>query len=706
MGKWLKRISIVGGIVLLFISGFLYLRPFLFESQPKSVAVISFENQTGDESYNPLQTVIPNLLITSLEQSKALCVNTWERMYDLLKQRGSGDVRFIDKNLGFDLCKMDNIETVIIGEFFKAGDMIVISLNLLDVKTGKTLKNIHSEDEGIVSIIRSQIDRLSREIFRTVGISDREIEMLQPIADVTTTSIEAYNYFVTGIEDVFRFYPIEARQSLEKAIQLDSTFAMAYLYLANVYDLLEDSKARNDACKIAKVLAQKATERERLYIDAYYAQFIEKDPEKKFRFLKELIQKYPKEKRAHFYLAHHYNSKGLFSEAIEEFNRAVKLDPNYGLALNDLAYTYSYIGDFEKAIVYIKKYASICPEDANVFDSMGEIYLKMGRLDDAIEKYKEALEIMPDFGSDWVIAYIYALKEDYSEAMKWIDQFIHMAPSPDIKAEGYLWKGFYRYWIGCLDRSLGEIQKAVTLAAASENKLLLAYSDWMKGWMYYDRRQYELGRKHYKNGFDFILKEEPVYAAYYTANSHFYLGLVHLKEGRIASAKSNVSEIKSLLPAIDPFHKDWTTSYYNILHAEVLFAEDSLQQAIVVCEDGVTLEMPDIYPTRDMLHYNLQPLRKDILARIYQQSGELDRAIAEYERLITFDSKRKERWLIFPVYHYNLAKLYEEKRRSEVAIEQYEKFLHIWSEADDDLPELADARVRLAKLTGGSQIIE
>ena len=60
------------------------LRPLLFEqvlvSEPKPIAVISFENQTGDSTYDHLSKVIPNLLITSLEQSDDLRVTTWERM--------------------------------------------------------------------------------------------------------------------------------------------------------------------------------------------------------------------------------------------------------------------------------------------------------------------------------------------------------------------------------------------------------------------------------------------------------------------------------------------------------------------------------------------------------------------------------------------------------------------------------------------------
>ena len=80
--------------VLFFIllSSFFILKPLLFDdilvSEPKPVAVVAFVNQTGDQAFDYLREAIPNLLITSLEQSKYLRVMTWERMNDLLKQMG------------------------------------------------------------------------------------------------------------------------------------------------------------------------------------------------------------------------------------------------------------------------------------------------------------------------------------------------------------------------------------------------------------------------------------------------------------------------------------------------------------------------------------------------------------------------------------------------------------------------------------------
>ncbi|OGD17405.1 MAG: hypothetical protein A2Y69_07070 [Candidatus Aminicenantes bacterium RBG_13_59_9] len=92
------------------------------------------------------------------------------------------------------------------------------------------------------------------------------------------------------------------------------------------------------------------------------------------------------------------------------------------------------------------------------------------------------------------------------------------------------------------------------------------------------------------------------------------------------------------------------------------------------------------------------PFHKDILARAYVKKGAVDKAIAEYERLTTFDFRNEVQFLIHPKYHYRLGLLYEQKGQKAKAAERYRKFLDLWKAADPKLPEIADATKRLAAL--------
>jgi tetratricopeptide (TPR) repeat protein len=92
------------------------------------------------------------------------------------------------------------------------------------------------------------------------------------------------------------------------------------------------------------------------------------------------------------------------------------------------------------------------------------------------------------------------------------------------------------------------------------------------------------------------------------------------------------------------------------------------------------------------------PFERDALALAYAERGDLDRAIAGYEKLITFNPKAKTRVLINPIYHYRPGKLYDQKGLKDEAKAQFERFLELWKNADPGVPEVEDARASLAVL--------
>jgi serine/threonine protein kinase/tetratricopeptide (TPR) repeat protein len=663
-----------------------------------SVAVIGFENLTGDKSLDDLRKAIPNLLITSLEQSGEFYVATWERMRDILKQLGKGDVEIIGPDAGFELCRQEGIKAIVLGTFTKAGNMFATDVKVLDVDTKKLLKSASSRGEGVDSIIKTQIDDLSRQISRGLGIAAEKAATQQlPIAEVTTSSVEAYNYYLRGTEELEKIYVDEARILLEKAVELDPTFAIAYRNLAWVYNRLGETKLRNEAIQKAMAYAQKATDKEKVFIKDGYALYIEDDEEKCVSLLKQMVEKYPKEKQAHALLGMRYWGTGNQDKAIEELNKTLELDPNYAAAVNMLALAIQSKGDLEKALELFKKYAALSPGDANPFDSIAGLYFQMGKIDDAIVNFREALRIKPDFyPSIQGLQYIAALREDYPEVRKLLDQLMAVVKSPGIVADGYWLKGFYDAWLGSTDKALSELQKAAELAEQIANESKKAFVETTRAWIYFDQGEFELSRKYFDIFADAYAGAYPNRMSFVKAYGRFVNALVDLKQGRINAAKSRRAEMKALLPKIE-MGEEQIAFYYAYISGEISLAEGKPREAISILEKRPLFSYPNYEYASYLIYYNF-PFLKDVLARAYEQNGEIDKAIAEYERLTTFDPKSMERFLIHPKYHYRLAKLYEQKGLKAKAAASYQRFLDLWKDADPGQPEVEDARKRLAGL--------
>ncbi len=86
------------------------------------------------------------------------------------------------------------------------------------------------------------------------------------------------------------------------------------------------------------------------------------------------------------------------------------------------------------------------------------------------------------------------------------------------------------------------------------------------------------------------------------------------------------------------------------------------------------------------------------LAMAYYASGDIDEAQEEYERIVSSSSGRFDFGDVYALSFYALGKIYEQKGWKGKALEQYEKFLDLWKDADPGFPEVEDARKRLAAL--------
>jgi tetratricopeptide (TPR) repeat protein len=133
-------------------------------------------------------------------------------------------------------------------------------------------------------------------------------------------------------------------------------------------------------------------------------------------------------------------------------------------------------------------------------------------------------------------------------------------------------------------------------------------------------------------------------------------------------------------------HPQWKL----IAEANIHAAKQEWQQAI------------DKFEQLNRLDPGGQPVNRYQAAQYYFEMGKYDKAIAEVAKSQNFYAPQFRAYA-YPLGFHLLGKIYEKKGDTQFAIENYEKFLDLWKNADEALPDLIDAKARLARLKGTSK---
>jgi len=663
-----------------------------------SIAVISFKNQTGDPAYDYLQDVIPNLLITNLENSGLFSVTTWERMKDVLNQMGVRHAEVIDSDLGFELCRREGIQAIAIGTFSKAGEVFIMDVKVLDAETKRTLKSASTRGTGADSIFGNQIDELSREISLGLGAGMDKVEAVRlDIKGITTHSLEAYRYFLKGKEACNLHSWTEARKNLEKALEIDPAFALAYVYLSWTYVDTGPEQALEETIKKARGLSDRSSEKDGLYLNGLHAYFIEKDTGEAVKYLDELIREYPDEKWALHISGDFIRKEGDLEGAYARYKKWLDLDPQDTNAMYHLSSVNLLRGDLKKAEEYIKMYEALAPPEFENLRLQALIYRKLGQVDNAIAKHMEAHEVRPEsIYPRSSLIFLCSLKEEYDEAMKWADECVSLAKSPAQRSRAYVERGDVHFLRGALDDVLADLNLAID-AEQAEISIYKAFAFEGKGFIHLARAEFEVSRKFFENYLVSLLEYDPEIPPEDRADWAFDMGILALEQGQVGQANARLSEIKSLLPEINKEQLPSSQLRSNLLQGEALLVQGALDEALAAGKRACGPGSPYWRPGNDLAS-PFQAYYMDLTARIYEKKGEVGQAISEYERLLRTNYSTGFQFPIHPLYHYRLGLLYERANEALKARSQYERFLSLWKDADPGMAEVENAKKRLAGL--------
>jgi tetratricopeptide (TPR) repeat protein len=161
-----------------------------------------------------------------------------------------------------------------------------------------------------------------------------------------------------------------------------------------------------------------------------------------------------------------------------------------------------------------------------------------------------------------------------------------------------------------------------------------------------------------------------------------------------------LSEIRATSRELQGQGRSFLTALADALEGEALLVQGDLDGALAAGKKAGGQGWPVFFfgSGWHMLGHRLP--YADLTARILAKKGDPAKAISEYERLLEPSGSMESMLFIHPLFHYRLGLLYEREGETAKAEAQYRRFLDLWKDADPGLPEVEDARKRLAGLKG------
>ena len=447
------------------------------------------------------------------------------------------------------------------------------------------------------------------------------------LAEVMTNNLEAYRLYSLGLTRARELRLPEAIALYQKALELDSGVAMAYARIGLTYSSTW-AKPEEGKPYLEKAyhLSDRLTARDRMFIRAWYAVAC-RDYHGAERAYQEIVTAFPLEGEAYVALGTLLSGDGRNEESLQILQRGVKVQADSPQLHNALTTVYMRLGETQKAVESAQRYVTLSGEP-NAYDTLAAVYQETGRYAEARETYLEAIRRKPDFEIAIIhLGNLYFELGRYREALQQYSEYTRLAPSNSERSRGHGSSSWVYWKKGDLGNAEREAEELIRLNPRNIHTKLLIKADRGGLILTDDLRRQILGPT--------ILSGRGTRENYRIP--YFVAGYVALRD-----------------------HK----------------TEEALQHF------RASLAEPPIY-------WNIDPL-ETCLGDAYLELDRLDEAIAEYRRVLKFNSN-------YPMARYRLGLALEKKGMSAEARAEFERFLAIWKEADPDVPELADARRRVGQ---------
>jgi serine/threonine protein kinase/tetratricopeptide (TPR) repeat protein len=335
------------------------------------------------------------------------------------------EIREIGRQLG--------VTTILEGSVRKDAARIRITLQLSAAADGFTLwSDTYDREMKDVFSIQEDVSRSVAAALKITLTPETTTFAFLP----RTKNIEAYEYSLKGNHNV-KLYLISYKEKdfqaalrmYEKAVAIDSTYAMAYAGLAWAYEH-HDMYARHSGARgYTGDRDQVLRNVERAYqLDSTdgsinagmgYIATEMRDYDRAHELCRKALEREPHSLFVNHIVGEFLDAVGLPLHATKFFMRAIELDPLYLLSLGEMAVSLERAGEFDKAAEFYRRTLDLSPDDLVYRAYYVRLLIKTGRQSEADQLLQKALRANPNFKDlSTCRALLYASRGAKEEALR------------------------------------------------------------------------------------------------------------------------------------------------------------------------------------------------------------------------------------------------------------------------------------------------
>ncbi|MFB0565535.1 MAG: tetratricopeptide repeat protein, partial [Candidatus Aminicenantaceae bacterium] len=658
-----------------------------------SVAIMYFKNITQDEKLDYWRSGLSELLIADLSQSKYINVLSGDRLYKILDDLNKLDAQSYSSDDLEKVVAKGRINHLLQGSYIKVGDTFRINVMLQKAGTGEIIASDEVEGIGDESIF-TMVDELTTKIKAHFELTEEEIagDIDRLAGEITTSSPEAYKYFIEGIKHSYRAENRQALEFYEKAVAVDPEFASAYRSMSMTCYNLRLYAASGKYIKKAFDLIDtgRVSERERLLIQGNYYLSSEKTYDKSIEAFNRLLELYPESEDSDIrsvrnILGMIYRAFEEWDKSIEQLNWLIQRKYEWYTAYVNITEPYMAKGLYDKAKEAIETYHKNFKELPITRWNLALIYLGQGKYNLALAEADKSLSLDPAYYRNFLTkGDVYLCSGDLTAAEK---EYKKLLAVDDQAAHFYCKErmGALHLLRGQFEKAIEQLKQGIEL---TESRLIKSWANKKLAYTFLKAGNHKQALKECNELLNMGVR---LGRSSFQINALFIKGLILLEENSVDEAQKAADQIKSLVE--EGFQKKYAR-FYLLLMGKIELKENNLAESTKYFNEALSLEPHQ----HDWEGDNDHSLFIDSMASVYYLSGEKEKAIQEYERITELTTGRIYYGDIYAKSFYMLGKIYEDKGWKGKAIESYEKFLDLWKDADPGISEVEDAKKRLAAL--------